>query len=327
MTRSLNNLVKKYRNDLFNSYIDFSKCVHELISMLLKKNRILHHSVTWRAKTPEKLREKIYREGKLYKDPLNEITDLAGVRIITYFTSDVDKILPLIENEFEIDRENSVDKRVYDDPSWFGYKSFHYVLSLSSERCKLTEYSAYKGMRCEVQIRTILQHAWAEIEHDIIYKTEKDVPFVLKREFACLAGVLELADRDFESLRRRKIKEVDVIKKLINGKKYDLPIEMESLRYYLVKVHHEKIEFPVRLSKLIKFLRANNILTIQQFHNFLSSTILSEADQVCEKIECPSINDTKKCLLRYFLGVGNVLKLTWCDIEKGTYCPRLPHTI
>ena len=57
-------------------------------------------------------------------------------------------------------------------------------------------------MRCEIQVSTILQDAWAEIEHDIVYKSPEDIPFRLRRRFACLAGLLEIADREFESLRQ-----------------------------------------------------------------------------------------------------------------------------
>jgi ppGpp synthetase/RelA/SpoT-type nucleotidyltranferase len=292
---------------------------------ILVDKHILHHSITSRAKTPEKLKEKFSREGKDYKDPLKEITDLAGVRIITYFTSDVEKLIPIIEEEFQIDWKNSVDKRIYDDPSLFGYKSYHYVLTLSQNRCKLPEYSAFKGMRCEVQIRTILQHAWAEIEHDVIYKNIKDVPFVLKREFACLAGVLELADSHFDSLREKKVLELNKIEKLISKKKFDLPIEMESMRYYLIKIHNEKIMYPIRISKLIKILSEKNISTIEQFHAILSKDILSKADQACRKIKCSMVSDLKNCLLRYYIGICYALNFPWKIIKIASAWPLFPN--
>lgn len=63
---------------------------------------------------------------------LEDITDLAGIRIITYFADQVDLIASFVEEEFEVDRSNSVDKRELIDPEKFGYLSLHYVVKLPS---------------------------------------------------------------------------------------------------------------------------------------------------------------------------------------------------
>lgn len=94
----------KYMTDLQFLYRQYATKVQELILSVLNSHRITPHSVTWREKSLSSLREKINRIGKAYENPLEEITDLAGVRIITYFPTDVDKILPLIGDQFVIDR-------------------------------------------------------------------------------------------------------------------------------------------------------------------------------------------------------------------------------
>ena len=109
-----------------------------------------------RAKTVESFKGKVEREDKDYTDPLNEITDLSGVRIISYYNSDVDEISNLIRREFEIDEKNSVDKRKIDEEDRFGYQSSHLVVSLSDSRQDLFEWSAFKGLRAEIQVRTVL---------------------------------------------------------------------------------------------------------------------------------------------------------------------------
>lgn len=106
----------------------------------------------------------------------------------------------LAESEFD-DGPNSVDKRKSTDPDRFGYASVHYVLSLKPSRAQLSEYRRFAGLKFELQIRSILQHAWAEIEHDLQYKTEQAVPKEIRRRFARLAGLLELADAEFVGLR------------------------------------------------------------------------------------------------------------------------------
>jgi len=150
------------------------------------------------------------------------ITDLAGVRIIAYFPSDVDKIVPLIEKEFKVDPKHSVDKRLSSDPAIFGYASIHFVVEFRPEMLKLPEYALFDKMKCEIQVRTILQHAWAEIEHDIVYKSPGEIPFRrVRRRFACLAGLLEIADREFESLRQDEMAVRQTIQSRIKKVKID----------------------------------------------------------------------------------------------------------
>ncbi|MGF6349007.1 putative GTP pyrophosphokinase [Variovorax sp. W2I14] len=126
---------------------------------------------------------------------------MAGVRITTYFADDVDRVAETLQSEFEIDQRSSIDKRQYSDPDRFGYQSLHYVLSLQPKRAELAEYAKYRNLKCEVQVRSILQHAWAEIEHDLGYKSTGGVPFSLRRRFARIAGLFELADDEFQAIR------------------------------------------------------------------------------------------------------------------------------
>src|SRR6202171_2259361 len=90
-------------------YEELSDRVEQLVAELLSSANLRVHSVSCRAKTPESLHQKISEEGGRYRR-LSDITDLAGVRIITYFATDVDAVARLIEAEFEVDRPNSVDK-------------------------------------------------------------------------------------------------------------------------------------------------------------------------------------------------------------------------
>jgi ppGpp synthetase/RelA/SpoT-type nucleotidyltranferase len=82
----------------------------EFLSSILSSRGIVPHSIASREKDPEELREKITREGEVPGALFNNITDLAGVRIIAYFPSDVDKIVPLIEKEFTVDCKHSRNK-------------------------------------------------------------------------------------------------------------------------------------------------------------------------------------------------------------------------
>lgn len=82
-----------------------------------------------------------------------------------------------------------------------GYQSVHYVVELKPNRSVLAEYARYSGLRAEIQLRTVLQHAWAEIEHDIQYKAVETIPLAIRRRFMALAGLLEIADREFQAVQ------------------------------------------------------------------------------------------------------------------------------
>lgn len=180
-------------------YESFAATVSGLLERLLKAEEIGVHSISFRCKEVASLEKKI--TAKPSYPSLEHITDLAGVRVITHYSDDVDRVALLVESEFSIDADNSIDKRIALDPDRFGYLSLHYVASMNADRSKLREYSAFLGLKVEIQVRSILQHTWAEIEHDIGYKSTVQVPRHIRRKFSRLAGLLELADQEFVSIR------------------------------------------------------------------------------------------------------------------------------
>jgi len=198
MSYKMNLILKEYDNSK-NVLDNFDKTLLSLISSLLEQKNIRVHQVQTRVKDRGSLENKIIRKSEKYK-ALNDITDIVGVRIITYFDDEVDQIATMIEEEFVIDQDNSVDKREIDSDK-FGYRSLHYVASLKRDRTNLPEYSSYGEQKFEFQIRTILQHSWAEIEHDLGYKGEFEIPTTAKRTFYRVAALLEQADIEFVKLK------------------------------------------------------------------------------------------------------------------------------
>ena len=110
-----------------------------------------------RVKSEKSLTGKLEKKGYKYKN-IYDITDLVGVRVVTYYTDDVDKVAAITKQIFDIDWKNSVDKRKHQLDS-FGYLSLHYI-------CYLKE-GPLRNIPFEVQMRTALQHVWSAIEHDI----------------------------------------------------------------------------------------------------------------------------------------------------------------
>ncbi|MBA5204866.1 hypothetical protein H2Y57_14375 [Pectobacterium aroidearum] len=178
-----------------NHYDNLGESMHSLLKTLIAREGIAIHSIQFRVKDIESLKSKIERKGK-YKS-LNDITDVLGLRIVTYYSKDVDLVESVVRREFIVDDENTIDKRKTYEPDRFGYMSLHYIISLNNTRSNLVEYNLFSGIKFEVQIRTILQHTWAEIEHDLGYKSKTSVPEHIRRKFSILSSCLELVDSQF----------------------------------------------------------------------------------------------------------------------------------
>ena len=134
---------------------------------------------------------KLEKKGYKYHT-LSDVTDIVGIRVVTYYTDDVDKVAVIAKNIFDIDWKNSVDKRKH-QLNAFGYLSLHYICYLKK--------GPLRNIPFEIQMRTALQHVWSAIEHDIGYKGAVKLPPEFVRQFSRLAGMLEMADDEFSRLR------------------------------------------------------------------------------------------------------------------------------
>ncbi|WP_336201793.1 RelA/SpoT domain-containing protein [Pseudomonas guariconensis] len=126
-----------------------------------------------RAKEANSLFKKLQERGIADTAQLeHEIKDLAGCRTVFYTNSDVEKFIHsgIIQENFDVleVKLHQPGREVKDAADL--YISNHYLVTLTEERTKLPEYARFAGMRCEIQIQTILNHAWAEMAHDTIYK-------------------------------------------------------------------------------------------------------------------------------------------------------------
>jgi len=188
----------------------------------LDRSGLVVTAIEARIKTEESLQGKLALKGSKYAT-LSDITDILGARIITFYTDDVDRIAAMAEQLFEIDWDNSVDKRMLHQLDSFGYNSLHYI-------CKLPGYD----FRFELQLRTTLQHAWASINHDNGYKTGVEIPREYLRRINRLAGILEMADDEFSRIRteitdyRRRVQQL-----VQNGKLDDVLLDGDTFNSYL----------------------------------------------------------------------------------------------
>ena len=195
----MTSLTAQYSSSLA-TYESITSQLQSMLSLLLGRESLHIHSICGRTKDAASLQEKIRRHGHKYKS-LTDITDLCGLRIITYYEDEVDKIAALLRKHFSIDEENSIDKRKKLAPNAFGYTSLHLIVNLPVNAKGICLQAHDRICKVEIQIRSILQHAWAEIEHDLEYKNPQGTSDEIRRRFSRMAGLLEVADDEFTAIR------------------------------------------------------------------------------------------------------------------------------
>ena len=165
----------------------------------------IYPMISGRAKSLESFAEHIRRPGKTYADPIKGPTDLCGVRVITHALDEVDAFAEAVRKEFQIDDQNIEDAEQPPGLAEFGYLSKHYTIQLknapSLPGLSAERLTALMTCRAELQIRTLAQHVWAELFHEMGYKNEFVLPPRWKREFALMAAQLESCDRGFQRIK------------------------------------------------------------------------------------------------------------------------------
>lgn len=281
MEERVQKLLSDFKNER-NRFKIYSRKLKKIIKDILDADKSIRvNEISSRVKEKSSFKNKIAKDFKY--SSLSDVTDISGLRIICYFDSDIDKIAKLIENDFDVDYENSVDKRKAKDDS-FGYKSLHFVVQLKENRLTLTEYSPFRGLKSEIQIRSILQHAWAEIEHDLGYKSSQSLPYEFRRAFSRVSALLETADIEFSKIKTDLESYVVDLPKLFEGDFSKINIDKDTLKYYvesskfILKVARKiandigvPLDFEFNSEEnLLGLINSSGIFTIEQLDKLLA---------------------------------------------------------
>jgi predicted RNase H-like nuclease/ppGpp synthetase/RelA/SpoT-type nucleotidyltranferase len=194
-------------SDQHPAIIDAGDRFVALVTGILDEAGINYLSITGRTKSIASFAAKAARQvdGKrLYADPLHDITDQIGVRVITYVLSDVAVVADLLADQVIVKDDRDMGQETASQGR-FGYASRHLLIALDAARESQSAFEQLRGRVAAVQVRTVLQHAWAEFEHDIRYKgtVPDEHAREFDRRFTLAAGLLELADREFSTIRDR----------------------------------------------------------------------------------------------------------------------------
>ncbi|MBL7803279.1 MAG: hypothetical protein JNL02_06055 [Saprospiraceae bacterium] len=271
-------LISEYKESILHFNKLTEKC-YSLLKELCDQKSIQIHSTSSRVKTEESLKGKIANKGEKYNS-LSDITDIVGIRIITLFEDDVQKVEDIIKDEFEVDADNSEDKSKKLKANEFGYRSVHFVCSVGKSRKDLPEYRDISQLKFEIQVRSILQHAWADIEHDLGYKYEHDLPEYIQRDFFRIAGLLELADMEFTRIKQEIKQYSDNLK--ISDKSINIPINLISFDKFLeesiilnqiegkiAEINNIPIQGKFRVSQMMKIFTLLNLVNLNELEKIL----------------------------------------------------------
>ena len=246
----------------------------DAIEDLLNDAGIIFDRVSTRIKSwpSYKAKAKKKREdgSPMYPHPWEDIKDLIGVRITVFNSHTIPKAIEVLGNSFTVIR--SVNKTAETRVSGgFGYGSHHLILETTDV---IEELAPYKNMTFEVQIRTVLQHAWAEFEHDIRYKQGPNpAPAQVDRLFTLAAGLIELADQQFDEIAALKEPSTDAAA--------DVDINAETLPGILAVYLGGR--FPRSRSEhyrwLAELLELSGITTMGQLKELLNVTDITRVNE------------------------------------------------
>ncbi|MDF2667082.1 MAG: hypothetical protein K0R81_2932 [Microbacterium sp.] len=231
------------------------------------------HGVSVRVKEKKSYLEKILR--KSYSDPVSEVEDLVGARIVCLYVSDLDDVIARVSNLFDvIDTEDKLNSGPTDA---FGYMSMHLICkipdSLSGPR-----YAGLHAIKFEVQIRTILMDAWANVSHHLAYKGDASIPDGLRRDFHALAGLFYVADSHFEMLSARA-KDADDDAQRATSKEGDhssspTPLNRSTLQAYIDRTYADRQSIQPTdsesVSELVEELAEYGYTSIEEVHEAIS---------------------------------------------------------
>ena len=203
-----------------NRVSDFERLSIELqrqIQYLFDKNGIsLAVPLQSRTKKWDSIFRKINQQIVTIKSSILELQDLVGLRVILLFKKDIEKVSEIIKENFLLIREYNTNERLGD--SEFGYNSTHIIVELSESWLKVPIFSNFQGIKIEIQIRTLSQHAWAEASNIFQYKNENNVPPPLKRSISRISALLEIVDFEFDRILQERLN----YKHTIVGNKNDI---------------------------------------------------------------------------------------------------------
>ena len=265
-------LLEQYRA-LLPIYEQMAELISSKLKEIFDEAGIVVASIEHRVKAEQSLAGKLQLKGSKYQS-IHDITDLVGIRVITFYNDDVGKVASIMERLFDIDWENSIDKRKVHEIDSFGYLSLHYICRIPESAYSNPEHPEVNQIRFEIQMRTVLQHAWANMNHDTGYKSGVEIPKIYLRHMSRLAGMLELIDDEFSRIRRELSDYRRQVQNLVaSGRLEEVLLDGDSFKSFLsidpfdtlnkriASINQAEIQ-PVDLSRFLPLFKSMGFKTL-----------------------------------------------------------------
>ena len=295
-----NSTLEKYK-EIISKYDNLGQNISQALQLLLKENNITYLSVYYRVKEIESFSNKVAKKG--YIDPFDEIEDICGVRIICYYQSDIERIEKILKTEFIVTENQNKEKGLKFDQ--FGYRSTHSIVKINNNWLNTPNYRGLQNLKAEIQIRTVLMHAWAEIEHKLAYKSESQIPNEFKRKLSRISAKLEESDEQFEEIKKQiEVNKNKIIETAKQAKEFDENIEfnLDNLQAFLDYAFPEREKDIRATSMLFEEMKTENI----EFKSLISG--YKKSKDYINDIERDTITEHKLKIYDnskpYFIQVG-----------------------
>lgn len=235
----------------------------QLNTLLTEADVVLGFPIQYRVKRWESIAEKL-EQGGLDIASVQEMQDLAGLRLILLYKRDVETVCELIVKHFTLIRQYDTQDRLKADQ--FGYASRHLIVELPEGWLAVPTLKGMGGLQAEIQVRTVAQHIWAEISHKLQYKHEASVPPTLRRAIYRASALLETVDLEFERVLTERASyraDIDVTE--------DEVLNVDVLEKILDDLFPEKNKDPnENYAELLDDLTHYQVATVTELRNLIN---------------------------------------------------------
>ncbi len=224
--------VDKLISEFSSKQLLYERLIDEVtftLNQFLPDKSVSPVSIHGRVKAIDSLKEKIGRVN--YIDSISDVPDLAGVRVVCLYSQDLEEVIGIIESNFNILEKH--DKQEVLGVDKMGYQGWHIIISIKEENTGI-RYNSIKDLKCEIQLRTVLQDSWAIISHHLVYKSDDSVPLKIRRDINNTASLLEIAQNVFDNVKIKRERYLENISSENLNKENFLaqPIDFDTLVAY-----------------------------------------------------------------------------------------------
>lgn len=202
-----NSFITRFQSEI-RMYDEWGQQIKQVIEEeLLKKSYDLSSFIKIpaipRVKKIDSLLAKAFYRNKNYANPYDDITDKVGIRFVLLLEEDVKAVCDIIDSNvsWNVSLDRDFEKERNDKPELFDYKSMHYIVRNKAD-IMCNGVVIKENTPCEIQVRTLLQHAYAEMAHDQIYKNKQEIIPEIKRIVARSMALIEATDKFFSDASR-----------------------------------------------------------------------------------------------------------------------------